>query len=217
MTFKTVGYYICETVDTPQYLHAISSRILSVSSCIGEIHPKWECYLGGWIKGEEQAYRNRLHMDEAQYSAFLKDVNALFDAHRIDLDGRFPYLSDAQRFYTTYFANIPCELVCVSTTDAFFGTLTEEFTGSRIHAAVHGEADKSLLLGYDLLGWDMQYFHSFLCNSLHKSLPTAKFNALGLLGNDFEEVKDFARQIEGLGEPVIWIPCRIGKVDADFE
>ena len=53
-------------------------------------------------------------------------------------------------------------------------------------------------------------FHSFLCNSLQKELPEARFNDVGLLSNVFQEAEEFARQIEGKGEPVEWIPCRIG-------
>ena len=53
-------------------------------------------------------------------------------------------------------------------------------------------------------------FHSFLCNSLQKELPDVRFNDVGLLGNVFSEVEGFTRQIQGKGEPVEWIPSRIG-------
>ena len=39
-------------------------------------------------------------------------------------------------------------------------------------------------------------------------LDRAMFNELGLLKNEFGEVADFARRIQGKGEPVEWIPCR---------
>jgi len=29
--------------------------------------------------------------------------------------------------------------------------------------------------------------------------------------NEFETVQDFTKKIQGKGEPVEWIPCRIGK------
>ena len=107
--FRTIGYYIVKVIDTPKWLSGIGNHMLSVSSCLGEIHPKWQIYMGGWKKKEESG------------------------------------------------------------------------------------------------------FHSFLCNSLHNDLPTAKFNHIGLLENDFEEVVQFACLIEGTGEPVEWIPCRVGK------
>lgn len=57
----------------------------------------------------------------------------------------------------------------------------------------------------------MDSFHSFLCNELQKMLPNASFNSYGLLENTFDEVVAFSYQIQGYGEPVEWILCRIGK------
>ena len=54
-------------------------------------------------------------------------------------------------------------------------------------------------------------FHSFLCNGLQKMLTGVRFNDYGLLGNTFDETAAFSCQIQGLGEPVEWIPCRIGR------
>ena len=61
-----------------------------------------------------------------------------------------------------------------------------------------------------ILGWDSAGFHSFLCNSLQIGLPGVKFNNIGLLTNDFCDVISYAEQIKGLGEPVEWLPCRLG-------
>lgn len=58
-------------------------------------------------------------------------------------------------------------------------------------------------------------FHSFLCNSLQVGLPGVKFNDAGLLANNFRDVISYTGQIEGLGEPVEWIPCRLGVMGAD--
>ena len=45
--FKVIGYYICELCDSPEWLQGISRQILSVSGCIGEQYPRWECFMGG--------------------------------------------------------------------------------------------------------------------------------------------------------------------------
>ena len=60
-------------------------------------------------------------------------------------------------------------------------------------------------------------FHSFLCNSLQKELSGARFNNVGLLDNVFQEVEGFVHQIKGKGEPVEWIPCRIGVYEQSVE
>ena len=66
---------------------------------------------------------------------------------------------------------------------------------------------------YDILGWDISGFHSYLCNSLQNELKTVRFNTYGLMDNTFDEVESFSSQIEGKGEPVEWIPVRVGKCD----
>lgn len=208
---KIIGYYICETVNTPKWLSGIGNRMLSVSGCLGEIHPKWESFLGGWLRGEAEEYQEKL--DGGQYMDFQKDVNRFFDSGRIDVDGRFFSLSDAQYFYEKYFSNVLCQIVSISTADAYFQILKNELENSQSNGTLNGERDRNPLLGNDILGWDMAGFHSFLCNSLHKNLPLAVFNHVGLLENHFDEVVEFARYIEGQGEPVEWIPCRIGTCE----
>ncbi|MCI8865323.1 MAG: hypothetical protein HFG60_08550 [Lachnospiraceae bacterium] len=208
--FKVIGYYICEIYDTPEWLRGVSRQILSVSGCIGGQHPRWECFTGGWRKGEAQEYQERLQLDKGQYREFSEMAGCLFDAQRLDVDGRFPLLSDARGFYEKFCQAPSCCVVSVSTTTEYYKILSDEWKGSNSHALTDGENDNSQWLGNDILGWDIGGFHSFLCNSLQKELPGAKFNGLGLLGNVFPEVEGFAHQIQGKGEPVEWIPCRIG-------
>ena len=68
--FKVIGYYICGVIDTPEWLRDVSKQILSVSGCIGEQHPKWECFMGGWRKGESQEYQNFLKLDDHNTEIF---------------------------------------------------------------------------------------------------------------------------------------------------
>lgn len=207
--FRNIGYYIVEVIDTPKWLSGIGNHMLSVSSCLGEIHPKWQIYMGGWKKKEEREYQNQLRMDDGQYKDFVEVVNGLFISKQLDVDGRFSDLTVATHFYENYFCSDTYKLVSISTFDKYLEILAEELKGS--NAPIAGKDDDNLPLGSDILGWDISGFHSFLCNSLQNDLPAAKFNHIGLLENDFEEVVKFACQIEGSGEPVEWIPCRVGK------
>ena len=208
--FKVIGYYICEIIDTPGWLQGISRQILSVSGCIGEQHPRWECFMGGWGRGGAREYQERLQLDEERYRDFLETARRLFDAGRLDVDCRFLQSSDAKDFYEKFCQAVPCRLVSVSTTAEYYGILEDELKGSNSHGLMNGGNDNSLCLGSDIIGWDISGFHSFLCNSLQEDLPDARFNHMGLLDYDFPEVASFARQIKGKGEPVEWVPCRIG-------
>ena len=148
-------------------------------------------------------------MDDRQYKDLSEDVKRLFSLELLAVDGRFSRLSDAQRFYDSYFHGGACKLVSISACGKYFEMLARELKHS--NAPVSGTVDDSLPLGCDILGWDIGGFHSFLCNSLHHDLPAAKFNSFGLLENAFGEVIQFASQIEGRGEPVEWIPCKVGQ------
>ena len=108
-------------------------------------------------------------------------------------------------------------MVSISTTMKYYKILLDELKGSNSHALMNGENDNSPCPGNDILGWDIGSFHSFLCNSLQKELPDARFNDVGLLCNVFQEVEEFAHQIQGKGEPVEWIPCRIGVYEQNAE
>ena len=122
-------------------------------------------------------------------------------------------LEDAKKIREKYFTTSECMIVSVSTTEEYYEILTEELSESScgINNFFSGEIDSNELLGYDILGWDISGFHSFLCNSLHKESETLRFNKFCLMENEFETVQDFTKKIQGKGEPVEWIPCRIGK------
>lgn len=208
--FQVIGYYICEICDTPEWLQGISRQLLSVSGCIGEQHPGWGCFMGGWGKEEIQEYQERLQLDKERYRELSETAKRLFDAERLDVDCRFLQLSDAVDFYKKFCRAASCRVVSISTTAEYYEILADELKDSNSHRRMNGEKDSGPCLGSDILGWDISGFHSFLCNSLQKDLPDAKFNHMGLLDHDFPEVVRFARQIRGKGEPVEWIPCRIG-------
>ena len=208
--FKVIGYYVCEICDTPEWLQGISRQLLSVSGCIGEQHPRWECFMGGWDKEALQKYQEKLWLNKERYRELSETAKRLFDAKRLDVDCRFLRLSDAKDFNEKFCRSVSCRVVSIATTREYYGILADELKGRNSYGLMNGEKDSSPCLGNDILGWDISGFHSFLCNSLQKDLPDANFNHMGLLDHDFPEVVRFAHQIKGKGEPVEWIPCRVG-------
>lgn len=225
MPLRVIGYYICEVTDVPNFLFGSAGhgaakdpehtgqnvrKFLSVSGCLGKQHPYRECFMQtslGMKKGEYQAM---LKLDDAEYRALNEIGHRLFDAKRIDVDCRFLYLSDAMELCETYFSALPCVVVSISTAPDYFDLLASELSrASACHGFVSGAPADGDWIGNDILGWDIGNFHSFLCNGLQEELPTSRFNQLGLLKNDFEETARFAAQIQDMGEPVEWIPCRL--------
>ena len=108
--FKIIGYYIVEVIDMPEWLRDLGERILSVS--LGEVHPRLECYfVNGWRKGEKQAYQKRLKLSDEQYAEYVETVGNLFDSGKMDMNGMFLHLSDAQYFQQKFCMEIPHELL----------------------------------------------------------------------------------------------------------
>lgn len=212
--YKIVGYYICERIPIPGWLHR-SGMMLSVSGCFGGIHPRLDtCFFqNDYIAPEEREdYRTRWGLSEAGAGRLASDIGALIGKGLAE-DGRFSKIEDAYYFYDTYFLKGQCTLAGLSTTEEYFEMLQKEMmpTGPGTDSLLPGVPDKNEMLGFDILGWDICSFHSFLCNSLHEILSGVRFNHYGLLEHTFEETVAFSNKIQGYGEPVLWVPCRIGK------
>lgn len=207
---KVIGYYLCQPVAPPPFLAPLSKSLISVSGCIGTHHPIWECLFGCWLDGEEEEYMATCQLDCAQMESLKSEAYSLFEQRRLDVDSRFSELSDAQYFMRTYFSHIDCRLICLATSAEWLGRLEEELAGSQSRSSINGGEFTCEPIGCDILGWDVNGFHSFLCNNLHKGDEKIRFNDLGLLDMPFSEVEQLACDCQGYGEPVLWVPCRIG-------
>ncbi len=208
--YRMIGYYICERIKIPCFLKR-EGKMISVSECFGGIHPKLDtCFFQNSYVSEEErnAYKRRWNLEDEKAGDFIRETGALLGS-RLACDGRFSSLSDARRFYDSFFAKGDCILVSVSAEEKYFKFLCGEMQENGCELT--GCADENALLGYDILGWDTGSFHTFLCNSLQEMLPAAVFNGYGLLENSYDEVLAFAEAVQGYGEPVEWVPCRIGR------
>lgn len=210
--FKIFGYYICEKISVPDFLGIKSDEMITISGCFSGIHPDLSyCYFNNIRKQERMEYQEKWKLHSDKVTMLQNDIHNMFEKS-LAIDGRFLNLEDAKKICMNYFDANKCVIVSVSTTEEYYKVLTEELSenSSGINNFFSGVEDKNSMLGYDILGWDFSGFHTFLCNSLHKELEMPRFNKYCLLDNDFEVVEDFAKQIQGKGEQVEWIPCRIG-------
>lgn len=213
--YKILGYYICEKIIAPEILGIKSDEMITVSGCFSEIHPDLTyCYFDNNRKKEQIEYRKKWDINESKAIMLQNDIHNMFQ-NRLAIDGRFLNLEDAKKICANYFDINKCVIVSVSATEEDYKQMTNELSehSNAINDFFTGILDENELFGYDILGWDISGFHTFLCNSLHKELELARFNKYCLLENDFETVQDFANQIQGKGEPVEWVPCRIGRCE----
>lgn len=223
-----IGYYIIEDVAKPSYVSFFCDRLISSSNCICNLHPDLcGCFWMGY-KNEKKAYKQKLGLSDEEYAKMSNCVADLFHNRILGVDGRFNTLEAAFEFADTYLNK--CEnihVVGLFTTDKYINILSEEFgdlehfkrsfsqeeaaSGKKIIEEYSGKTDlEKHFIGYEIIGYDMgiESPHSYLCNSLERELighglMTGKW---GLIQNDFKQVEEFTKFIQGKGEPVDWIP-----------
>lgn len=210
--FITLGYYICSIMDTPEYLHNISKKFISVSECLCDHQPQLEFCAGVKPYGNNTDYQEKYHLTLNRYQMMSAQIEILFDKKLFQSDGRFLRKEDAVSFYKTYF-NLPeIALISLEIDKALSTKLSTTFTYMQNENKYDTLSISQEMLGYDIIGWDIGGFHSFLCNSLHKEFYDIKFTSLGLLDMDYWKVELMAQMIQGKGEPVDWIPCKIVNI-----
>ena len=210
--YRIFGYYICEKMAIPNFLSIKGDEMITVSDCFSGIHPNLTyCYFSNPQRQERVEYLTKWNINEEKAILLEHDINSMFE-NSLSIDGRFLHLSDAQRICKNYFDSNQCVIVSVSTTAEYYDIITNEIreNANGRYDFFTDVFDENDLLGYDILGWDLSGFHTFLCNGLHRESELLKFNKYCLLENDFETVQNFAKDIRDKGEPVEWIPCRIG-------
>ena len=210
--YRVLGYYICEKLVVPEFLEIKGDEIITASVCFSGIHPDLTyCYFINNRKKERIEYHKKWNITEEKAVMLQNDIHSMFEKS-LAIDGRFSNIEDAKRIRAKYFDENKCVIISVSTTEENYKLLTEELSENScgINDFFSGAEDKNMMLGYDILGWDISGFHTFLCNGLHKELELVRFNKYCLIENNFETVQNYAMHIQGKGEPVEWIPCRIG-------
>lgn len=199
-----LGFYICEIEDTPECLNGISNKLISLSECLCTHEPQI-CLCHGWKpNGDNIEYMKKLGLTQKQYSDYSNEVQKIFEKGRYFTDGRFSNEEDAKYFYRKYFNNQQYMLVSFATEYEYCAALADNDSFRRSIQMV--SMKEKQILGCDIIGFDINSFHSFLCNSLQEKFENISFSEYGLIDLDFLTVKEMCKNIQGLGEPVDWIP-----------
>ena len=199
-----LGFYICEIEDTPKYLNGISNKLISLSGCLCTHEPQiFLCH--GWKpNGDNAEYMEKLGLTSKQYFDYSNEIQNVFENGRYFIDGRFSNEEDAKYFYCKYFNSQQYILVSFATEYEYYAALTDHDSFKQGKQLV--TMKEKQILGCDIIGFDIDSFHSFLCNSLQKRFKNISFSEYGLIDSDFLTVKEMCKSIQGIGEPVDWIP-----------
>lgn len=188
--------------------------ILSISQCICDIHPNLNGCL--WDKHEDIkiSYKAQLGLAEEKYTHLVSTVVGLFNGKRLDIDGRFINLSDAQSFYTSFLFNrADAKIIGVALmTHNIEKLIGEPHWGQNAATPRDIPSAQMQLLGGEIIGFDIANFHSYLCNGLDKDISeryAIVTDDYGIIQNDYSQIELFTESIQGEGEPVLWLPCML--------
>lgn len=214
MNFLNFGYYIIEPSLLPEYLNLTCDQILTVSECMCNIHPSLTGFLFHVELTDLQLeYKESLSLSDEEFTELQEMVLRLYDEHNLDVDGRFVKLSDARLFCKKYLYNKPnIKIISLALESAYKDVFVEEVDGCLNAPLLENKKNDGDFLGYDILGWDYSYFHTYLCNSLNENISDKyplEVNKHGLLQNSYSQVKMFSEYIDGEGEPVMWLPFAV--------
>lgn len=148
-----------------------------------------------------------------------------FAEKKIGLNSMFMTLPAAQEFYRTFVSHISdLKLIGISLHQKYVTAFVEESCNySDPEYGMRNNLLKGTLLslantielGYEILGYEMSGFHSYICNSLHeeyqKKFPTFKLNQWGLIAPEglAETLASFTNAEIEDAEPVFWLPWKL--------
>ncbi len=201
-----LGYYIAGRVKKPEYCRLDTEYILTASTDdLGNNQPDLtKCFYSNYPKRVRKDYADYLHLNPEAFTEFCNLTANLIENHVLALDGRFSNPEAARKIFR-YFQDKP--------EFRLIGLYTKAEYIQNLHIPASNSRPGGTWLGHDILGADRSGFFCYLINSLEKELLRhfdLKISPeTGLIQNSFEDAQRFAQAIQGMGEPVCWVPFAI--------
>ncbi|MEH7451207.1 hypothetical protein [Gottfriedia acidiceleris] len=228
MKFISGGYYVIAPTIRQEYMdkEIIPDKIISVSECICDIHPEINVFWGG-SKENKLKYIKDLNISVDKYKEIEIWIQDKFDMNEFEYPQIFPSLNLAKEFFSKFLNHVKdLRIIGIGLpnnyVDSFLdgeGTInksTEERSGIE-NVLIKKEfisSDTGSIKGYEVLGYESNTFHSYLCNGLEKDFKNQldfSLNEDGFIKtlDEAERCCDIANE-EDLGtEPVFWLPWAI--------
>ena len=207
---KCIGYYLKEIIPVPSYICLPVDKLLSVSSCISVNHPPMYPNKRADHKFMKQ-YRDMMDISQERLNELLQYTDALLGKKQITLDGCFLHEADAKHARAYLSSKRDIKVIGISIDEKYLSLLRDVGEFENMIVPDYEDTD-GMFLGYEILGYEMGSFHSYLCNNLEKTLRekfTVEFTSCGLIKNSIREIEFFCNYIRNMGEPVRWIPVAV--------
>ncbi len=226
--FVNAGYFLIEGFNRAEFMSAaiLPEIIYSVSPCICELHPPME--LISWIKGNSiDDYQKQLELPDVMFLEAMFEIENLFEKKGFGWNSVFSDLETARSFAARFLQNIQKLKLfqIVSPWQVVEKILLETNETTVIQHGVHTLVEKKEflklmpndLLGYEIIGYDMGQFHSFICNSLETRFKTeleVQFNIRGYIANleDALKAADYCNLESTGAEDGYWFPVGMREI-----
>jgi hypothetical protein len=206
-TFYCGGYFIVRPTPKEDFPDAdiLPTNILSASPCICEMYPDEEGFLWNSTIPSRVHDIQKLGLDEGSFQHIKHWINLRLENQQIGWPNVFFDLETAVEFYRTYLIHLP-DLRCIGiglsechVKKLFDPSFIEEGGIFQCLDQKKPLSDNGKLLGYEVLGYDTNHFHSYLCNGLQIEYPNLgiELNSYGFI-TSIEQATEAAEYISGL-------------------
>lgn len=214
------GFYLIRPAQRALCMNneLLPEKIITVSECICDNLP------GTWDLERADSIKNILHDPKKELSVWVEDQ---FEKGYIGWQYGFGNIETARAFYARFLNDMDDVYlfgIGVSEEDAVFLLGEEkpaENTGGTLVYSVLSRAeilDTANLVGFDVLGYDMGYFHSYICNGFESPFYTLfdmKPNKFGLY-DSYAKAKQAAEHLSGESsgaEPAVWLSWAVCRFE----
>ena len=228
MEYFMGGYFLVAGKDSEPWMHQelLPSKIYTPSACICDLHPDDICL--SWVSGDKNAkaeYRNKLGISEAQFSILQESVDDSFANDKYGWIQVFLTLPEAQAYYAQWLTELEdIKLLGIATTAEHREIFLREEKPDGEKAGASGvwlalkrgskiELDTGFL-GFEVLGYELGGFHSFMCNSMEKDFSeklNIKLNGYGFIPDidSANRAADYAQDPDIGAESALWQPWAV--------
>jgi len=227
-TYFLGGYYLVESSSDKSWINQslIPKKFYSLSNCICSHHP--DISVLPWVNDAEdrERYRQKLRLSIEEFLTLQTQVDKWFGQDRYAWGEVFLDLNLAREFAGNYLSHIQdIKLLAIATTTDYRTLFLEESASGNNEVGI-SKALKSNqtikiehgFLGYEILGHEFGWFHSFVCNHLENDFANKlniEFNQHGLIDRYDLAIKasNYTNREDTGAEPVLWLPWAIVELD----
>ncbi|WP_052169425.1 hypothetical protein [Exiguobacterium sp. s168] len=231
MNYISGGYYLVELKERPSYIEKkiMPDKVLSLSSCICNIHPSIDVFWGDSNVNKLQ-YMDDWNLSTLDYKELENWIEKNFKKNVFLYPQVFSSVKLAKEIKKKFFDFDNIYIIGIALPEQYVNDFVNfENSLNKIELDRYGveslllkkdriNLENTEFLGYEILGFEPGMFHSYLCNGLEKDFNhnfDFSPNKYGFIKTIEESIKycEYSNSnVENLGtEDVLWLPWAVFK------